>query len=231
MTTGDSARSREDTVRRVLFTVGALVVAAAMAATIFAPLILSRFHPTGEDRLGSGGLGQTYGVVAAVASTLALGGVLIGLAMQYRQYTDARLQKLEDSTEELVRLALTDPFYRQCWGGWSAPDGLDERLFLYCTRVLKTWRRAWVMNELTEDQIRSRLAVFFDSEIPRLFWRSHGDLDLQTSSSNRHERFRVMVNEEYLRAEKAGPPSRRHDSRGRRTPITEMNINGHRATP
>ncbi len=223
----------------MLLVIGILVFAVAMTATVFAPLVLSRFYASDEDYSRVSEIGQAYGAAPAVASTLALGGVLIGLAMQYRQYTDSRLQKLEDSTEELVRMAMAEPFYQQCWGGRVAPDGLDERLFLYCTRVMKTWRKAWLLNDLTEDQARSYLKLFFDSEIPRLFWKLHGDINMQTSSSNRHERFRAMVNEEYLRAEKAGPPSRRYEprvpagniTRARRTPVAEMNINGHRAVP
>ncbi len=55
-------------------------------------------------------------------------------------------------------------------------------------------------------------ARFFQSEVPRLYWWIHGSW--QNSGHwrmpvlpNRRSRFVVMVNEEYLRALQAGPPS------------------------
>jgi hypothetical protein len=55
---------------------------------------------------------------------------------------------------------------------------------------------------------RAYLASFFQSEIPRLFWHQHGQWQMQAKLANRRARFVVVINEEYLRAIHAGPPTR-----------------------
>jgi hypothetical protein len=185
-------------------------------------------------------IGQSYGAASAVISTVALGVVLVGLITQHRQFKSGRLKTLSDMTEELVRLAMDEPVYRQCRGARTAPETIDEDIFYYCNRVLKSWKRAWELRDLPEAQARSYLANFFDSEIPRLFWQIHGDWHMQGKARNRRERFLAMTNEEYLRAVKGGPPSRRREQRqpsrsaakSRRQHLLETDrVNGQRMVP
>ncbi|GAA2683916.1 hypothetical protein Apa02nite_000780 [Actinoplanes palleronii] len=188
-----------------------LIVAATMISTFLAPFVLARLYPGDTDFSRVSDIGQAYGAASAVISTLALGGVLVGLVVQYRQYAAARLQNLEDATEDLIRLAMEEPFYQQCWGSRLAPEEMEERAFLYCNRVMKVWKKSWAINDLSEDQARAYLASFFDSTVPREFWRRHGDWHTRVKSTNRRDSFLAIVNEEFLRAEKAGPPSRPYE--------------------
>jgi len=89
-----------------------------------------------------------------------------------------------------------------------APDEIDEALFYYCNRMIKSWKIAWELRDLSEAQARAYLASFFQSEIPRLFWHQHGQWQMQVKLTNRRARFVVVINEEYLRAIHAGPPTR-----------------------
>ncbi|KUL28897.1 DUF6082 family protein [Actinoplanes awajinensis] len=188
-----------------------LIVAATMISTFLAPFVLARLYPGDTDFSRVSDIGQAYGAASAVISTLALGGVLVGLVVQYRQYTGDRQRRVEEATAELVRLAMEEPFYQQCWGARVAPEGMDERPFLYCNRLMTAWKQAWAIDVLSEAQAREYLASFFDSEVPRAFWRMHGDWQMRVKLTNRRAHFLMIVNEEYRRAEKAGPPSRPYE--------------------
>ena len=60
--------------------------------------------------------------------------------------------------------------------------------------------------------VRAYLRQFFDSEVPRLFWQRHGEWHLRRTGRTRDAKFRQLMNEEYLRAVKSGPPSRRYEA-------------------
>jgi len=108
----------------------------------------------------------------------------------------------------LVQLAMDEPMYRQCWGARMAPEDIDEALFYYCNRMIKSWKIAWELRDLSEAQARVYLAAFFQSEIPRLFWHRHGRWQMKAKLTNRRARFVVIINEEYLQAIHLGPPTR-----------------------
>jgi hypothetical protein len=110
-----------------------------------------------------------------------------------------------------VKLALDEPAYAQCWGSRFAPGHVDERLFFYTNFVVLNWSFAWEEKDLTEEQARTYLCTFFESEVPRMFWERHGQLHHPRLSLTRADRFVAMMNEEYLRAIRKGPPSRPHE--------------------
>ncbi|MFF5077993.1 DUF6082 family protein [Actinoplanes sp. NPDC000266] len=153
----------------------ALAFTAAMASVLVTPLVLGRLYAAGGDYSRLSDIGQAYGAASAMIAALTLGVVLAGLAVQRRQLRDDRLRALMDKTDVLVKLAMDEPVYRQCWGARIAPDGMDEDVFYYCNAIVNTWKQAWELRDLPEAQLRGYLERFFDSEVPRLFWRLHGD--------------------------------------------------------
>lgn len=227
-----------NTFRRLLVTMLAmLVLAMAMISLLVFPLLLGHMFAARGDLSRISDIGQAYGAASAMISAVALGVVVLG---QYRQARRARLQMLSDMTDELVQLAMDEPRYRQCWGARMAPDDVDEALFYYCNRVLRSWKVAWELHDLSEAQARAYLASFFQSEIPRRFWQRHGDLQMQAKLTSWRARFVVLVNEEYLRAMNAGPPARTHEHgppsrRAPRTPRRHLveadNINERPSVP
>ncbi|GAA0468291.1 hypothetical protein Ade02nite_79160 [Paractinoplanes deccanensis] len=243
MTTADS-RTAEHTgtfVRWVLVTMCVAGFAAAMVSVILAPLLLIRLSAPGDDYSRASDIGQAYGAASAVIATLTLAVVMAGLAVQHRQLRNERVRSMLGSTEELVKIAMDEPVYRQCWGARVAPEGLDEDLFYYCNRILKAWKQGWDLREMSETQTRRFLANFFDSEVPRRFWELHGDWHETVKARSRREQFLAIVNEEYLRATKGGPPSRaretreppaRTSSKSRRQNTVEHDyLNGRRVVP
>jgi hypothetical protein len=223
--------------RLLVMLIAASAFAAAMAGVLLLPLILGRVFTAEGDYSRISNIGQAYGAASAVISAVALGVVVI---QQYRQAHRARLQTILDMTEDLVQLAMDQPMYRQCWGARMAPDDIDEALFYYCNRMMNSWKAAWELRELPEAQARAYLTSFFQSEIPRLFWHQHGHLQMQAKLTNRRARFIVMINEEYLRAIRTGPPprtrefcqsSRRPAKPPRRKMVDVDNINERPAVP
>jgi uncharacterized protein DUF6082 len=195
------------TFRRLLTTmIAVLVLATATVSMLLFPLLLGRlFAATSGDYSRISDIGQAYGAASAMISAGALGVVVFG---QHRQVRRTRLQVLSETTDDLVQLAMDEPMYRQCWGSRMAPDDIDEALFYYCNRMIKSWKVAWELHDLPEAQARAYLARFFEGEIPRLFWKQHGVLQMSAKRTNQRARFVVLINEEYLRAINAGPPKR-----------------------
>jgi hypothetical protein len=145
------------TFRRLLTPmIAALVLVTAAVSMLLFPLLLGRlFAATSGDYSRISDIGQAYGAASAMISAVALGVVVFG---QHRQVRRARLQFLSEMTDDLVQLAMDEPMYRQCWGSRVAPDDVDEALFYYCNRMIKSWKIAWELRDLSEAQARAYLA-------------------------------------------------------------------------
>ncbi|MEV4423555.1 DUF6082 family protein [Patulibacter sp. NPDC049589] len=191
----------------------ALSFIAAMISVALTPLLLGRLYAASHDYSRLSDIGQAYGAASAVIATVALGVVLAGLMLQYRQFTASRLQALTDAEDQLILIAMKDPHYRQCWGALVAPADVDEGDYYYCNMILTNWKRAWQLRDLSEAQVRAYLVNFFESEISRRFWRDKGDWHKKVKPAGRRARLIEIINEEYLRAEKSGPPSRPYEPR------------------
>jgi len=208
----------------LLVIICAFFFTATTVSVVLAPIFLERLYRSDEDYSRISDIGQSYGAASAVVSTIALGVVMLGLMVQRRQLRNEQLRALSDTTDELVRRAMDDPVYQQCWGGRIAPEGIEEDLFSFCNLVLRSWKRAWDLGDLTESQVRSYLANFFDSEIPRLFWQTHCEWQMKGIARNRRARLLAIINEEYLRAIRGGPPSRSYEKRQRQTNTTNAHL-------
>ena len=186
----------------------AIIFVATLAVVVASPVILEGVYTPTRDYSVAGDVGQAYGGASAVVAAVALLVVAASVLLQYRQHSAQRAESLGRFNEELVSLAMESPKYRQCWGARVSPQDIDEDLFYYCSKIIKMWAQAWELHRIDERQARDYLRNFFDSEIPRLFWESHGDWHRRGSTRSSADRFRELVNEEFLLAKKAGPPSR-----------------------
>ena len=182
----------------------------AMAGLAVSPMILESVYPAGQDHAKIGNLGQAYGAASAMIAGLALFVVAASVYVQHRQLKAMEIQSLAEFNEELVSLAMENPRYRQCWGSRMSPPDIPEDLFYYCGKVMRVWITAWELGKIDESQAREYLQKFFDSEVPRRYWKANGVWHRGGQRPNRRHRFMDLVNEEYLRAEK-GPPSRPYE--------------------
>jgi hypothetical protein len=197
---------------------GKLFIAVALASGVIgvgalvavSPFLIDWFY-RGGDWTQPGNVGQAYGAASAVLAALALGLVCMSLILQRGQFRRHQRSVRRDCTRDIVKLALEEPAYAQCWGSRFAPGHVDERLFFYTNFVILNWSFAWEEGDLTEQQARTFLGSFFASEVPRMFWERHGQLHHPRLALTRAERFIAMVNEEYLRAIRKGPPTRPYE--------------------
>ncbi|MFF5078730.1 DUF6082 family protein [Actinoplanes sp. NPDC000266] len=187
-----------------------LLVAAGVAAGVIAsPAVMRMIYVEDRDYSAVADVGQAYGGAAAVISCIALFVVVASVAMQFVQLKGMRRDAFMQFNEDLVRLAMENPKYRQCWGARMSPDGVDEDLFYYCGKVIKSWSWAYEIKKIDETRAREYLEKFFESEVPRLYWQHHGDWHRRGGS---REGFPAFVNDEYFRALASGPPKRKIES-------------------
>jgi hypothetical protein len=184
-----------------------IVFVATLAVVVASPVILEGVYSS-RDYSVAGNVGQAYGGASAVVAAVALLVVAASVLLQYRQHAAQRADSLGNFNEELVTLAMECPKYRQCWGARVSPSDIDEDLFYYCSKIIKMWTQAWELQRIDERQAREYLRNFFDSEVPRLFWESHGDWHRRGVLRSPADRFRALINEEFLLAKKAGGPAR-----------------------
>lgn len=62
-------------------------------------------------------IGQTYGAASALLAVLALIGVSLSLAFQARESRATREQAFRAANTEMLKMAMDDPEYVECWGG------------------------------------------------------------------------------------------------------------------
>ncbi|MDY7086229.1 MAG: DUF6082 family protein [Actinomycetota bacterium] len=187
-----------------------IVAVLAVAGVALSPVLLRMaFYPAGGAGYAAvGDLGQAYGAASALVAVAALVAVTASMIFQWRQAGQARLRLLDEATDGLVKLAMANPAYRQCWGARVSPNHVAEDLFYYCRLLMKLWTDSWEQRKIDEPLARAYLRSFFDSEVPRMFWERTGDWHRPGPARNHRDQFRIIVNEEYLRALHAGPPSR-----------------------
>jgi hypothetical protein len=159
-------------------------------------------------------IGQAYVAASAVLGGGALALVVMSLWLQRVQFRHEERAASRRASQELVKMAINRPQLAQCWGSRFAPAHVDESLFFYTNLVVQTWSHDWESGHLPEEQAREFIQTFFDSQLPRMFWERYGEWHHPTRTRTKADRFIALMNQEYLRAIKAGPPSRPYETDG-----------------
>ncbi|MFI5915937.1 DUF6082 family protein [Dactylosporangium sp. NPDC051541] len=189
----------------------ATAIIAAFSLVAWSPLLIYSLYDDDRDWARLGDIGQAYGQASALLSTAALIVVSASLAVQRNSFRRALRDDHRRRNRETVLLSMRTPAYSQCWGSRFAPAHVDERLFYFAGFVVLNWEFAWEDRVINERELRVNLRSYFDSEVPRMYWERYGDWHDPQRRWPRRDRFRAIVNEEYLRAIKNGPPARCHE--------------------
>jgi hypothetical protein len=176
-----------------------------VVGVVISPVAFNLIDSNNRDWVRLSSIGQAYGSVSALLSAAALCLVVL---LQRNQLRHERIAMVRDMHRAVVGVALDEPGYCQCWGARMAGNGIDERLFYYTNMILMLWWYSWEIGELRDAQLRSYARGMFDSEVPREYWRTHGQWRL-SGTRGRRRRFLLMINEEFQTAERTGPPVRR----------------------
>ncbi|BCB85782.1 DUF6082 family protein [Phytohabitans suffuscus] len=145
--------------------------------------------------------------VAALVATLMV--VAVSMMLQRGQVRHERLWLQREYTFNIIKMAIEDPIFTQCWGPRVSPPHMDERLFYYANLIIVGWSYAWEHGQIDGQQVRAYAKAFFETEVAREYWQRFGAL---RSHSRRRERaFFRIIDDEYLRALDSGPPSRPYE--------------------
>ncbi len=96
------------------------LVSISVIVVATSPLLLDLFGGSADSWSRRGDIGQTYGAAAALLSVLALAGVAISLVLQARESKANREHASRLIHTDLLKLAMDDPAYLECWGPYSS---------------------------------------------------------------------------------------------------------------
>jgi hypothetical protein len=155
-------------------------------------------------------IGQTYGAVSAILSSLALGGILASLLYQARDTRNAREQTARTLQLELIRMELNDPSLMTAMGApWDVDipsESASIREFLYVQLWVSVWGGNYDIGELPESAVRHFAAhELFRGRAGRTYWAAVGQLQIANSKGRRNHFFRLL-DEEYKKAISSGVP-------------------------
>lgn len=189
---------------------GAVVGSVGISMMVLvSPMIIGSLNRGDQDWTRLSEIGEAYGPVSALLAALALVAVSLSLLLQHSQLRHDRLWLQREMNFNLLKVAMDDSSYAQCWGPRVSPVQVDESLFYYVNLILMHWSHASEHRQVSDDQIRRYASALFESEVPRLYWERHGGL---RSNARRQDRaFYRIINEEYLKAVAAGPPARPYE--------------------
>jgi hypothetical protein len=195
-------------VGRAVFVVAILLlVIVSMGMIVLSPLAL-RALDTGDDtdwnRLSS--IGQTYGAVSAVVAAVALLGVMISLIIQSREIREARKNARRTHHVELMRMAMDDPGYMECWGPYLTDSFNAERQYTYVNLIVAHWYSEYDIGEMSDALLRATAASVFASDPGRNYWQGSGTFWRDNYSGRRARQFHRVLEEVYQEAIKH-PPS------------------------
>lgn len=184
-----------------LVAISAILVAAS-------PLALDLFGGSAGSWTRRGNIGQTYGAAAALLSVLALAGVAASLILQARESKANREQASRVIHTDLLKMAMDDPAYLECWGPYSsATDPVAQRQYLYVNLILSYWESRYELGQFSDIHLREGAAHMFRAQPGLRFWADTRTLRVDTSESRRARRFHQILDEEYLKAVAPGPAS------------------------
>ena len=175
-------------VTSALIAIGGLVILSP-----FALVELAHFR---HDWLQLSNIGQTYGAVSALLSSLALAGVIVSLLFQARDNQNAREQTTRTLHLELIRMELNDPSLMTAVG---APWGLNLpaesgpiREYLYVQMWVSFWAGNYTIGEMSDSTVRQLGArELFRSKAGRSYWAMIGEVQVANSSGRRNRFFRL----------------------------------------
>jgi hypothetical protein len=204
--TGSTLRSL-----RPKFLVPALVfvlVLVSLGLVALSPLVLDVFGVS-EEWSRRSEIGQTYGAAAALIAVLALVGIAVSLVLQWREAKIAREYASRAAHTELVRMAMEDPLYRECWGPYGeSRDEAAFRQYMYTNLVVSYWESRFELGMFSETHLRYGSSRMFSGAPGRRFWEGAREARASVADTRRLRRFHEILDEEYQKAELQEPPAR-----------------------
>ncbi|WP_410672893.1 DUF6082 family protein [Amycolatopsis sp. cmx-4-68] len=166
-------------------------------------------HVEGLDWSKLSDIGQAYGGVSALISTVGLFGIAASLLGQVRESRRSGIRDERQLHSEILLFAIEHPEYLQCWGTPPVRGGAKATSYRsFCNLVFLNYYSMYLSGQYDLDGIRRNIRHFFGGELGREYWRSAQPSWSGSKNKGRSRRkFLTVVEEEFLRAEAAGPPT------------------------
>jgi hypothetical protein len=184
--------------RVVLFLATLLLALLAGGLVIASPWALSALGDVGStDWNQLSKIGATYGAVSAIIAAIALFGVVASLVIQTREAKAAREQGLRSLHMDLMRMAMADPIYMECWGPYITESFDAERQFVYINLIIPHWHSVYEIGEVTDIRLKAIAASLFSSAPGREYWKAGGSFWKKMYSGRRSQRFYRILDGAY----------------------------------
>jgi hypothetical protein len=164
--------------RRTLLTLSATITLLGILALVVAsPLALDELARYKGNWPQLSNIGQTYGAVSALLSSIALGGVVLSLLYQARDSRTAREQTIRSLQLELIKMQMEDPDLMTAsgapWGLAIPSESAPIREFLYIQIWISYLLGNYVIDEISEAALRYVIAnELFRSRAGRDYWEA-----------------------------------------------------------
>jgi hypothetical protein len=177
-----------------------------MGLVVVSPLALSALDGGDIDWNRLSNIGETYGAVSAVVAAVALLGVAVSLVIQSREASAARKNARRAHHVELMRMAMDDPRYMECWGPYLTGSFDAESQYTYVNLVVAHWYAEYQIGEMSDALLRATAASVFASASGRHYWQHTHEFWRDNYRGRRAKRFHTALEETYREAIKK-PPS------------------------
>ncbi|MBV9794893.1 MAG: hypothetical protein JO016_13255 [Actinobacteria bacterium] len=168
---------------------------------VFYPLAFSGLEGLMRAELKSSNISQAYAALSALASSLALIGVVISLFYQARAGRTAREQSIRNLQQQLITMEMEDPSLMTAVGApWGLPipaESAKIREHLYIHMWASYWAGIYAVGEINTAVARKiARAELFGSEAGREYWTAVRNNVLSTNEG-KYKRFVQIVDQEY----------------------------------
>lgn len=183
---------------------------AIVGLVILSPFALAELAHFRHDWSQLSNIGQTFGAVSAVISSLALGGILASLLYQARGTRNAYEQMIRTLQLELIKMELADSSLMTAMGApWDVDipsDSKSIREFLYVQLWVSFWGGNYAIGDLSESAVRHFAAhELFRGRTGRVYWAAVGRLQMM-NSKGRLNKFFCLLDDEYKKVISSGVP-------------------------
>lgn len=190
--------------RSVLIVTTVLGLIAILVLVIVSPFALEALAHSKRDWSQLSNIGQTYGAISALLSSLALVGVVVSLLYQARDSQTAHEQVSRTLQHDLLKMELADLSLMNAFGApynlRIASDFTSMRQFLFIHMWVSFLAGNYAIGESSKVGVRNFAAnELFRSAAGRSYWEAVGRLQLGDSKGRRNQFFQLL-DEEYKKA-------------------------------
>lgn len=187
--------------RPALITLIAVACLIAVSLVAISPLALTELEGLSKDWGKLSSIGQTYGAISALISSIALGGFVVSLLYQARAGQTAREQSIRTLQQQLIRMEMDDPTLMTAIGApWGLPipaDSTSIREHLYIHMWAAFWAGNYVVGEMTDPTVRKMArSELLNSNAGRRYWTNVRD-NVLSANERKYRRFALIVDDEY----------------------------------